>query len=85
MFDDRRLEKLEQTIVELGAETHRLRNEVELYMESNMNMAKKLYIIQRVLDERGVLLIEDFEIAQELYEEKDEFKKRAMNLKKVMQ
>lgn len=90
MLDQGRLEKLEQTVAELGAETHRLRSEVELYMESNKNLAKKLHILKKVLDERGVILSEDLEVAYDLSDERDEFipeevKKRAFNLKKTLQ
>jgi len=89
--DDLRIERLEQTIIELGAETHRLRKEVELCMETNRALEKKIYILKKVLNERAIVLEEDIEIAEELSEEEkkevfaEDFRKKASSLKKVLQ
>lgn len=87
---ENRIVKLEQTLMELGSETHRLRNEIELYMESNVKLQKQFHILKTVLDERGVIMREDFEVAEELAEQQndfplEDFNKKLADVKKVLQ
>lgn len=61
-----RIEQLERTVLELGTEIYRLRSEVGAAKNSHENFLEIIKGLKLILDEKGLISVEDFENAVEL-------------------
>ena len=60
---DSRLAQMEQTLLELGAEMYKLKHEIYALRDFRVEMARILSCLRTVLDEKGLISKEDFEVA----------------------
>lgn len=59
---DNKLNSLEQTIMELGTEIYRLRSDLTVLKEDSDKYRALLGTIKRVLDDKDIVTIEDFDL-----------------------
>jgi len=58
-----RVKQLETTVLELGTEMFRLKHQVAALVDQNSNFQKAMKGLKSILDEKGIISIEDFELA----------------------
>lgn len=61
-----KLEKLERTVLELGSELFQLKGTIENTSESHEQLLSIFDGLKQLLDEKGLITVEDFEGAVEL-------------------
>jgi len=62
------LEKLEQTLLDLGVEVFRLKNEMTQMKNGHERFIKVINGLRNILDEKGIICVDDFETAVDLSE-----------------
>ena len=62
------LEKLEQTLLDIGVEVFRLKNDIAQMKSGHERFIKVINGLRNVLDEKGLICTEDFETAVDLSE-----------------
>jgi hypothetical protein len=70
-----RIGQLEYTIMELGTEIYRLKSEMQQMSNIQSKSLKTLKGLQNMLDERGVIAMEDFDIETDLQQLLDKLDK----------
>ena len=68
-----RIDQLEYTVMELGSQVFRLKQEV-----TNLNQSQETFVtifkkLRAILDEKGVLEVEDFDLMTDFYQMIDHF------------
>ncbi|SMF69978.1 hypothetical protein [Pseudobacteriovorax antillogorgiicola] len=68
-----RIDQLEYTVMELGSQVFRLKQEV-----TNLNQSQETFVtifkkLRSILDEKGVLEVEDFDLITDFYQLIDHF------------
>lgn len=61
-----RVEQLERTVLELGTELYRLRSEISSVKNSHENFLEVMKGLKLILDEKGLISLDDFENAVDL-------------------
>lgn len=61
-----RLEQLERTVLELGTELYRLKNEIGSARSAHNHFLEVMKGLKMILDEKGLISLEDFENAVDL-------------------
>lgn len=59
-------EQLERTILELGAEIYRMKNQLDDVLKHHENFRSTVKGLKEILDEKGLILSEDFDAAIDL-------------------
>lgn len=65
---DKKIKQLERTVMELGTEVFRNRNELTHLKKYHENFVKIIHGLKHMLDEKGMISMEDFDDAIELGE-----------------
>lgn len=68
MKDNSRLEQLERTILELGADIISLKGSMNKYKRSHAQLLQIFKGLKQLLDEKGLVTLEDFDAAVEIGE-----------------
>lgn len=63
MIDSRRnrVQQLEHTVLELGTEIYKMRNEVSCIKEDNLTLTNTIKELRQILDEKGFVTEDEFE------------------------
>ena len=64
--------QLEHTVMELGAELFRLKTQIAQFQEHHERAAKTMKALRGLLDDKGVITTDDFDLAIDLTEIVDE-------------
>lgn len=68
MKTDHRLELLERTVMELGADIISVRSSMNKYKKSHAQLLQIFKGLKQLLDEKGLVTLEDFDAAVEIGE-----------------
>ena len=68
-----RIDQLEYTVMELGSQVFRLKQELSNLNFSQGNLVDVFKKLRAILDEKGVLEIEDFDLLTEFYQVMEQF------------
>lgn len=58
-----KLDHLERTVLELGTEIYRIRHRMDLIDQDNSHYQQIFLSLRKILDEKGLIAIEDFDDA----------------------